>query len=422
MTRRVAAVPVAWASGAAFLAVFAGLAFQMRQGRDPVLGAGHDGASARRRPPESADQARREAARDRAGDPCRAGGRRGADGPLDAGGESPRWSRLARPPWPPPAARPGTAAGARDEDLVMPQRVRHDVRVDGQRRAAAGRGRRESAGCPRRRRPRAMRAPSSRTSRARLTRFDPSSELCALNSRCARRGAGVAAPARRRTAGLWAARAQRRARRSDAGRAARARRLRELAERGRRRSRCAEALAHAPPRRPAAPDPAAAWRSIVVDDRAGLVRRPPGVRFDTGGTGKGLAADAVATGSPATRGWSWTAAATSRCAATWEVEVEHPLTGERVHTLQLHGGGVATSGLNVRLWRRPDGSYAHHLLDPSTGEPAWTGLVGATAIGADGARGRDAVQARAPVGPARARAPRSPSTAGSSSTTTVTWS
>ena len=46
MTRRPAAVPVAWASAAAFLAVFAGLAFQMRQGRDPVLRAGHDGASA----------------------------------------------------------------------------------------------------------------------------------------------------------------------------------------------------------------------------------------------------------------------------------------------------------------------------------------------------------------------------------------
>ena len=39
-------MPVAWASAAAFLAVFAGLAFQLRQGRDPVLGAGHDGASA----------------------------------------------------------------------------------------------------------------------------------------------------------------------------------------------------------------------------------------------------------------------------------------------------------------------------------------------------------------------------------------
>ena len=65
----------------------------------------------------------------------------------------------------------------------------------------------------------------------------------------------------------------------------------------------------------------------------------------------------------------------------WQVEVEHPLTGECVHTLQLTGGGVATSGLNVRLWRRSDGSYAHHLLDPSTAEPAWTGLIGATALG-----------------------------------------
>ena len=48
--------------------------------------------------------------------------------------------------------------------------------------------------------------------------------------------------------------------------------------------------------------------------------------------------------------------------------------------LRLGLGGVATSGLNVRIWRGPDGRYAHHLLDPSTGEPAWTGLVGATAL------------------------------------------
>jgi thiamine biosynthesis lipoprotein len=35
----------------------------------------------------------------------------------------------------------------------------------------------------------------------------------------------------------------------------------------------------------------------------------------------------------------------------------------------------------VRIWRRPDGGFAHHLLDPSTGEPAWTGLIGVTALG-----------------------------------------
>ena len=49
--------------------------------------------------------------------------------------------------------------------------------------------------------------------------------------------------------------------------------------------------------------------------------------------------------------------------------------------LWLVRGGVATSGLGSRLWRDPEGRPAHHLLDPSTGAPAWTGLISATAVG-----------------------------------------
>jgi thiamine biosynthesis lipoprotein len=40
-----------------------------------------------------------------------------------------------------------------------------------------------------------------------------------------------------------------------------------------------------------------------------------------------------------------------------------------------HAGGVATSGIDRRCWEG-----GHHLLDPSTGRPAYTGLVGATAL------------------------------------------
>ena len=65
----------------------------------------------------------------------------------------------------------------------------------------------------------------------------------------------------------------------------------------------------------------------------------------------------------------------------YEVQVEHPLTGEHVHTVPVSRGGIATSGLNSRMWRRDDGSIAHHLLDPSTGQPAWTGLLMVTALG-----------------------------------------
>lgn len=49
--------------------------------------------------------------------------------------------------------------------------------------------------------------------------------------------------------------------------------------------------------------------------------------------------------------------------------------------LRLGPGAVATSGLNVRIWRDEQGRFAHHLLDPESGQPAWTGLIGATALG-----------------------------------------
>jgi thiamine biosynthesis lipoprotein len=147
-----------------------------------------------------------------------------------------------------------------------------------------------------------------------------------------------------------------------------------------------EALEQAPPRRPASPDSAAPWRAIAVDDDAGVVLRPPGLRIDTGGIGKGLAADAVAHRLAGYGSFVVDCGgdiAIGGLRAQLEpiaVEVEHPLTGERVHTLRVGAGGVATSGINVRIWRGADGRFAHHLLDPATGEPVWSGLIGATAL------------------------------------------
>jgi thiamine biosynthesis lipoprotein len=147
-----------------------------------------------------------------------------------------------------------------------------------------------------------------------------------------------------------------------------------------------EALAFAPPPRAARPRAHARWRQIEIDHEHGTIRRPPGLRIDTGGIGKGLAADAVA---HRLRGYTRFVVDCGGDIAVGGVglqlepvmiEVEHPLTGESVHTLRVAAGGVATSGLNVRIWKRPDGSFAHHLLDPSSGEPVWSGLIGATAL------------------------------------------
>ena len=144
------------------------------------------------------------------------------------------------------------------------------------------------------------------------------------------------------------------------------------------------ALSCAPPRCPARPAAAAEWRSVEVDDRARVIRRPAGLELDLGGSVKGWAADLVAS----------RIARNGRCAvdcggdlrvagrrgAPWEVRVRHPLTGAVVHTLLLRAGGVATSGIDARIWERDDGDFAHHLLDPATGKAAWTGLIAATAV------------------------------------------
>jgi FAD:protein FMN transferase len=62
-----------------------------------------------------------------------------------------------------------------------------------------------------------------------------------------------------------------------------------------------------------------------------------------------------------------------------EVLVLDPLTQEPIETVALQDEAIATSGIDRRVWWGPGGRPAHHLLDPATGEPAWTGVISATA-------------------------------------------
>jgi thiamine biosynthesis lipoprotein len=146
-----------------------------------------------------------------------------------------------------------------------------------------------------------------------------------------------------------------------------------------------------------------------VDHERGTIRRPPGLRIDTGGTGKGLAADAVAhrLGSYSRYvvdcGGDIAVGGVGAQLEPIAIAVEHPLTGECVHTLHLGQGGVATSGLNVRIWRRADGSFAHHLLDPASGEPVWSGLIGATALAPSALEAETLSKLALLTGPAGAR-------------------
>jgi FAD:protein FMN transferase len=172
--------------------------------------------------------------------------------------------------------------------------------------------------------------------------------------------------------------------------------------------RHATTIRAAPPRRPARPHPARAYAGVGVDDR-GRVVRPPGVRLDSGGLGKGLAADMAALTVPDGIRYAISCGgdlAVGGPSATppWEVAVFGARSGEPVHRLRVRAGGVATSGITSRLWRRPDGTFAHHLIDPATGDPAWTGLLAATAVAATTLDAEVLAKSAILSGPARARA------------------
>jgi thiamine biosynthesis lipoprotein len=121
------------------------------------------------------------------------------------------------------------------------------------------------------------------------------------------------------------------------------------------------------------------------------VRRPPGLRFDLGGVGKGWIADRALDGLP-----TWASAVIDadgdmavRCAPGrfWEVGIDDPRAADgllavlRLSPSQSIGErwGVATSGTSVHRWNVA-GENRHHIIDPRTRKPAVTDVVQATVV------------------------------------------
>lgn len=168
-----------------------------------------------------------------------------------------------------------------------------------------------------------------------------------------------------------------------------------------------DALRVAPARRRASAATDSGWRAITVDDEAGTIARPPGVRLDSGGTGKGFAADSAARLLHGADRFAVDCAGDIAVGGSagelQEIRIEHPLTREEAHTATLAAGGIATSGIDRHLWRTPDGGVAHHLLDPATGTPAWTGLISVTVVAASVLEAETLAKAALLAGPDRAR-------------------
>jgi thiamine biosynthesis lipoprotein len=236
---------------------------------------------------------------------------------------------------------------------------------------------------------------------ARLTRFDPASELCALNadprrvvpaSRVLRTAVRAALAGARLTGGL--------ADPTLLGALERAGYARSSA--GRPPADLRTALTAAPARRPARPAPDRASGAVRIDDGAGTIARPPGLRFDLGGSAKGLIADHVAARLAPFGPCVVDCGGDLRVHGRHDVHLLDPFTGGTVTVLAVRNGAVATSGLGSRLWWSGEGPV-HHLLDPATGTPAWTGVVSATALARTAVEAEALAKAALLAGPAGAR-------------------
>jgi thiamine biosynthesis lipoprotein len=135
---------------------------------------------------------------------------------------------------------------------------------------------------------------------------------------------------------------------------------------------------------PAGPSLAQAWTRLSVDWEAGAIERPPGIGIDSGGIAKGLLADEVAVSLAGFPAFAVDCCGDARIGGTADraraVEVSDPFGGDPICLLEVSDGGVATSGVTRRAWNGEGGSPAHHLLDPATGKPAFTGVAQATAL------------------------------------------
>ena len=133
------------------------------------------------------------------------------------------------------------------------------------------------------------------------------------------------------------------------------------------------------------------WRTIERDAMHRTVILPPGLRLDLSGTAKGWAAaraaDMLTSLGPCLvdAGGDLAVRGSLPGVRGWPIGIADPNNDVLpIATIVVHDRGVATSGVDYRRWVS-NGAVQHHIIDPRTGQPAATDLLTATVIAPDAA-------------------------------------
>lgn len=129
--------------------------------------------------------------------------------------------------------------------------------------------------------------------------------------------------------------------------------------------------------------PVRGWWRVRLDTTRHEVTLPHGITLDLGATAKALVADSAALTAACAAGCGVLiglggdiAVAGPAPAGGWRITVGDDHTSvdpERDPTVAISSGGLATSSITRRTWRRA-GRTVHHIVDPRTGdvpEPVW---------------------------------------------------
>lgn len=129
-------------------------------------------------------------------------------------------------------------------------------------------------------------------------------------------------------------------------------------------------------------------RNLTLDPATLTISRPPGMRLDLGGIGKGWtvdrAADLLHRAGPffVNAGGDLYAHGFPDDRRGWPVEIEHPLDpSQPLARIFLANRALATSSIVKRSWRK-GGRGMHHLIDPRTQRPATTDLLSVSVMAA----------------------------------------